>query len=68
MVNSRSFATFGIANLNTTLVVQDNQDTNSLVKPTFAEIVMNAQVPETNEKIFLSIEPTKYSSSNMTCC
>jgi hypothetical protein len=61
MANIWSFSITGIANLNTPMTAQDNQDINSSVEATLARIILDAKVPDTNENIFSSIEPTSLS-------
>jgi len=63
MANIRSFAVSGIADLETKMMAQDNEDVNSAVETSFSDIIMNAKVPGTNKLIFSSIEPTNASST-----
>jgi hypothetical protein len=66
MVNIRSFAIFGISDLNAPMLVQANTDTNSSSVPTTLnkEIILNAKVPGTNTETFSSMESTSYREMN----
>ena len=58
---SRSFAISGIGKLDAKMLAQDNNDANSTVETTFADIILNAKNPVNNETIFSSIEITSAS-------
>jgi hypothetical protein len=61
MANIRSFAISGIGKLDAKMLAQDNNDANSTVETTFADIILNAKNPVNNETIFSSIEITSAS-------
>jgi hypothetical protein len=63
MANIRSFAISGIGKLDAKMLTQANNDPNSSIETTFADIILNAKNAENNEKIFSSIKITSASQT-----
>jgi hypothetical protein len=60
-VNIHSFAISGIGKFDAKMIAQDNNNANSLIETTFADIILNAKSPVNNETIFSSIKITSAS-------
>jgi hypothetical protein len=63
MANICSFAISGIGKLGARMLTQANNDPNSLIETTFADIILNAKNAKNNEMIFSSIEITSASQT-----
>jgi hypothetical protein len=63
MANIRSSAISGIEKLDAKMLAQDNNNANSSIKTTFADIILNAKNAANNERIFSSIENTNASKT-----
>jgi hypothetical protein len=63
MANIHSFAISGIGKLDAKVIAQDNNNANSSIKTTFADIILNTKNPVNNETIFSSIKITSASQT-----